>query len=84
MKNKYLVIVYVPLIEKEYDLYIPTVKKVGSIKNMIIKIVEENNEGYFVNDGCKFLYDKLTGEKISDQEYVKYSKIKNGSKLILY
>jgi hypothetical protein len=84
MQNKYLVLVYVPLIEKEYDLYIPTVKRVGAIKNMIIKIVEENNDGYFINDGCKYLYDKLTGEKIDDRQYVKYSEIKNGAKLILY
>ena len=37
MKNKLLVIVYVPLIEKELDVYIPIVKKVGTVKNLIIK-----------------------------------------------
>ena len=31
MKNKILVIVYVPLIEKEFDIYIPIVKKVGTV-----------------------------------------------------
>ena len=40
MQNKILVIVYVPMIEKEFDIYIPTVKKIGTIKNLIIKIVE--------------------------------------------
>ena len=84
MKNKILVIVDVPLIEKEYDIYIPTVKKVGTVKNLIIKIVEENSDGTFINDGCKNLYDKLTGEIIDDQQFVKYSKIKNGTKLVLY
>ena len=84
MKNKILVIVYVPLIEKEFDMYIPIVKKVGTVKNLIIKIVEDGSEGTFVNDNCKNLYDKLTGEKIDDQLFVKDSLIKNGSKLILY
>ncbi len=84
MKSKILVIIYVPLIEKEFDMYIPVVKKVGTIKNLIIKIVEEESEGIFVNDNCKSLYDKITGEKIDDQIYVKESSIKNGSKLILY
>ncbi len=84
MKGKILVIVYVPLIEKDFDIYIPTIKKVGTIKNLIIKVVEEQSEGTFVNDGCKNLYDKLTGEKIDDQLFVRYSNIKNGSKLVLY
>ena len=84
MKNKLLVIVYVPLIEKEFDMYIPSVKRVGSIKNLIIKIVEEDSDGTFVSDGTKNLYDKLSGNKIDDNQFVKESIIKNGSKLILY
>jgi hypothetical protein len=84
MKNKILVIVYVPMIEKEYDIYIPIVKKVGTVKNLITKFVEENSEGTFIDDGCKNLYDKLTGEKIDEQQFVKFSNIKNGSKLLLY
>ncbi len=84
MKNKMLVIVYVPLIEKEFDVYIPIVKKVGTVKNLIIKIVEEVSEGTFVDDGCKRLYDKLTGELCDEQQFVKFSNIRNGSKLVLY
>lgn len=84
MNNKILVIVSVPMIEKEYNIYIPQVKKVGTIKNLIIKVVEENSDGIFVNDHTKNLYDKITGEKIDDNQYVKYSKIKNGSRLVLY
>ena len=84
MKGKLLVIVYVPMIEKEFDIYIPTIKKVGTIKNLIIKIVEEASEGTFVDDNCKKLYDKLSGELINDNQFVKESIIKNGSKLILF
>ncbi len=84
MKNKALVIVYVPLIEKEFDIYIPIVKKVGTVKNLIIKIIEEESAGTFKDDHTKNLYDKLTGEKIDDELFVKYSKIKNGTKLVLY
>ncbi len=84
MNGKILVAVYVPLIEEEYDIYIPTVKKIGTIKNLIIKIVEENSNGTFKDDGCKSLYDKLTGERLDDQQFVRNSNIKNGTKLILY
>ncbi len=84
MKNKVLVVVSVPLIEQDYDMYIPTSKKVGTVKNLIIKIIEESSEGAFVNDGCKHLYYKVTGEQIDEQQFIKYSKIKNGTKLVLY
>ena len=84
MKNKLLVIVYVPLIEKEFNIYIPIVKKVGTIKNLIIKMLEEASDGTFVDDNCKKLYDKLTGEVINDELFVRDSNIRNGSKLILY
>ena len=84
MKNKILVIVYVPLIEKNFNIYIPIVKKVGTVKNLIIKIVEESSENAFVDDGCKNLYDKKTGDIIDDNLFVKYSGLKNGTKLILY
>lgn len=84
MKNKFLVGVYVPLIEKEFDIYIPVVKKVGTIKNLIISAISELTEGAFIDDGCKRLYYKDTGEEVDVNEFVKFSKIKNGTKLILY
>jgi len=84
MKDKILILVYVPAIEEVYDIYIPVVKKVGTIKKLIIQLVEENSEGNFIDDGCKSLYDKATGDKIEDEWFVKESKLKNGSKVILY
>lgn len=84
MKNKIYVVVSVPMIEREFDMYLPVVKKVGSIKSLIIQIVEEESDYNFQDDGCKHLYYKATGEKILDNEFVKYSNIKNGTKLILY
>lgn len=84
MNGKIYVIVSVPMIEQEFDMYIPTGKKVGSIKQLIIQIVEEQSDFNFVDDGCKHLYDKITGDEIEDHEFVRYSKIKNGSRLILY
>ena len=84
MKSKILVLVYVPLLESVFDIYIPVIKKVGVVKNLIIKIIEENTDGNFVNDGCKFLYDKVSGQKLIDDQFVKECGIQNGTKLILY
>ncbi len=84
MKNKVYVNVSVPMIEREFDMYLPVVKKVGTIKNLIIKIVEEQSDANFLDDGCKHLYYKNTGERINDDEFIKYSQINNGTRLILY
>ncbi len=83
MNNKILVMVYIPLIEEEYDIYIPVNKRVGTVKNLIIKMVQDINEA-FIDDGGKYLYDKVSGNKIDNQQFVRHSTIKNGSKLILY
>ncbi len=84
MNGKIYVVVRVPMIEKEFDMYIPTTKKVGTIKNLILKMVEEQSDNIFKDDHHKSLYDKITGERINEEDYVKDSKIENGSKLILY
>ena len=34
-RNKILVELYIPLIEKSYDLYIPINKKIGTVKKLI-------------------------------------------------
>ena len=41
MNSKIYVVVTVPMLEKNIDLYIPTTKKVGTIKNLIVQIIEE-------------------------------------------
>lgn len=84
MKDKILVMVYVPMLEQEYDIYIPLSKKIGTVKNLIVSIIEEQSNGTFVNDNCKNLYDKKTGDILNEQLFVKKSSIHNGSRLILY
>ena len=84
MKDKILVTIIVPIIDEEYDMYIPIRKKVGTVKNLIIKMVEELSNHAFVDDGCKRLYDRVSGNVIDEAQFVRYSSIKNGSKLILY
>lgn len=72
------------MIESEFDMYIPSGKRVGTVKNLMIKIIEEKSDNAFVDDGCKSLYEKQTGERIDEVQFVRDSKIKNGTKLILY
>lgn len=79
--NKILVIVYVPILETKYDIYIPINKKIGTIKNSIIDSIEELN--YDKNIRKLKLYDKDSSMLYNNNIFVKESGIVNGTKLIL-
>ena len=81
--NKILVLVYIPEIEREYDLYIPINKKIGTIKKYLIKSIIDFNDGNVSNIEKFKLYDKMSSVLYDNNMLVKDSGIKNGSQLIL-
>lgn len=81
--NKVLIIVYVPFIEEQYELFIPINKKVGTIKKTLMESIVELSNGEITSDANLKLYDKNTGVPIRSDIYVKDSTIRNGSKLVL-
>ena len=78
MNNKILVIVYSPLIDEEYDLFIPINKKVGTIKNLIINSIS----GFDMTTDHIFI-NQEDNKIVEDNVYVQNSGIKNGARLIL-
>ena len=79
-----LVIVYVPLLESEYSIFIPVNKKVGTVKNNIIDTISELYDGSLILDRHKLgLYDSEKTTIYNNDIPVKYSGITNGTKLIL-
>ncbi len=78
MNNKMLVVVYSPLVDKEFDVFIPINKKVGTIKNIIINSI--NNYDSMTEH---ILINKEDSKIIDENIYVKNSGIKNGARLIL-
>ncbi len=73
--NKFLVLVYVPLLEEEYNIYIPINKKIGTVKKIIINSIAELSEipeNKIIN---LKLYDKESSKiynKYKDNFIVKY------------
>ena len=60
-KNKVLIQLEVPLIEKKYDLFIPINKKVGTIKKLIEEaLVELSDDSYVISEDTN-LYSKEDG-----------------------
>ncbi len=81
--NKILIKLYVPVIEQDYDVWIPLNKSIYNIINLLMKGIKEfsdelDNPTHMLN-----LYDKLTGEKYDINKMVKDTSIRNGSEIIL-
>lgn len=80
--NKLLISVEVPSIEQSFDLFIPINKKMGTIKQYIIKSIHELSGG-ILNDKNYLFFDIDTGVKYGNNVYVKDSGIKNGARIIM-
>lgn len=83
MMNKVLVKLYVPAIEKEYDMWLPINKKVYKITNLLIKSVNELCGGYYMPTTAPLLYDKRTAIPYDVNLNVKENDIKNGTEIVM-
>ena len=83
MKNKILIELEVPLIEKKYDLFIPINKKVGTIKSLIEDELVQLTEGSYKKDESTNLYSKETGIIYDINKNIRDTDLKNGSGMIL-
>lgn len=82
-KNKILIELEIPLIEKSYDLYIPINKKIGTIKQLIEEsLVELTDNAYMIKPETNF-YSKETGQIYDVNKTVRDTDLKNGSRIIL-
>lgn len=81
--NKVLVKLYVPMMEEQYDIWIPLNKRIYNIIILLVKAVNEFNEGYYQPEEMPILYDKLTGNPYDINLKVIESAIRNGTELIL-
>lgn len=83
MNNKVLVIVYVPLLDEHYDLFIPINKKIGTIKKYIISSINELSDNSLLNVDNMNLYSKEDCKLYDSNIYVSNSNIVNGTILML-
>lgn len=82
-QNKILIELEIPLVEKEYDVFIPINKKIGTIKSLIeSSLVELTDNAYFPRDDSNF-YSKDTGLIYDVNQTVRNTDLKNGSRIIL-
>ena len=81
--NKILIEVYVPSIEKQYCIFIPVSKRVGTIKKLIEKGIKDFAGDSFSIKEESIFYSKETGMIYDVNLKVIDTDLKNGSRIIL-
>jgi len=82
-KNKILIELEIPLIEKSYDLYIPINKRIGTVKRLIEEALIELTDGAYEMKLDTNFYSKETGQIYDVNKNVRETDLKNGSRIIL-
>lgn len=83
MNNKVLINIFVPSIQSSFNAYIPINKKVGTIKNYILKSINELTGGYIDLTKSFIFLNRDSGQEYANNLYIKDTNIRNGSKLII-
>ena len=84
MEYKYLVQVYVPEIEEEFEFYIPANKHIKFVVDILGQAVNELEYGSYPKRKDFQLCNRRTGEVYEYGSYVRNTSIKNGTQLVLY
>lgn len=81
--NNVLVNVYVPILNKSYDIFIPVQSQLFEVIDLIKKAVYELSEGQFVPSKDTVMSLKTSGEILDINRTVFELNIGNGTKLML-
>ena len=81
MKNKVLVELIVPVLEENYDVYLPINKKIGNIIEHLNRALFDMTNGIY-NFNNNHLYN-TDGEEYKSNALLRETDIRNGSSVVL-
>lgn len=81
--NKVLVNVYIPILNKSYDIFVPVQSQLFEVTELIKRAVSELSEGQFIPSRDTVLARKSTGEILDINSTVFELGLGNGTKLML-
>lgn len=81
--NKVLIKLFLPAIDKQYDIWLPLNRNIYNSVLLLIKGVNELNDNIYQPRQLPSLYNKSTGKCYNWEWIVKDTDIKNGTELIL-
>jgi len=82
MNNKLLISVSLPIYDVSFDLEVPNIIKVGSLKNIILDYIKKNYNND-INFGTLRLIKRENGIELDSNLLIKDTNISNGSILVL-
>ena len=82
MENKILVILYVPFMEKKYELYVHVGTTIREMIYLIEKALVDVTGGYYESNNTNRIYNRESGKEYNLNEYIKYTNIRNGTELL--
>ena len=83
IKNKVLVELIVPEIDKTYQIYLPINKKIGNIINLLNEAIFELSNGELPQSKSNSLYNVDTLEMHLSDKLLINTNIRNGTRLVL-
>lgn len=84
MKNKIIIILVVPSLMKEFEIFIPVNERISKIKELILNCISDLSNDSFDKNKSYSLIDPETGTVYSNNMIVRDTTIKNSKKIILY
>ncbi len=81
--SKVLVNLNVPTIERKYNLWINSKITIYDTIKLMVKGINELNDGYYEPKKMPLLYNKVSGNMYDINLTVKEANIKNGTEIIL-
>ena len=81
--NKILIELYVPLIEKKFDVFIPTNRNLNRILKLLKKGINDLSDNSYPVNYEPILCDGETGVIYKLDKTIKEQNIKNGTKMVL-
>ncbi len=82
MDFKVYVLIEIPILEKECELFVPADRRIHEIISVVKKNIPELSKGYYKDHNPK-LINKTTGKEYDLNEFVKNTNIKMGTRLLI-
>lgn len=82
MNNKLLITVYVPILEKKFDLFVPASKQTNEAVLLIEKAIKELSAGSYYKENLR-IYRRDNFEELDYSKSIKNNNIINGTELII-
>ena len=82
MQNKILIMLIVPEIDEQYNIFIPINRRIGSIINLLNSAINELTDGRFVIKEDRYLYNRNNAYNYHINDIVRETDIRNGTQLV--